>query len=99
MIAYIAGTTLLGAKLWYLMEGGSLGVPAIVVSENGPIVRLATDRHGSIIEPARYHDTRARCKRCPGLTLGRSLAHCQRQTLMVLRESAIFGCAVRTRDR
>lgn len=43
MIAYVAGTTLLGAKVWYLMEGGSLGIPAIVVSENGPIIRLAND--------------------------------------------------------
>ena len=34
---------MLGAKLWYLMEGGSLGIPAIVVDENGPIVRLAND--------------------------------------------------------
>jgi len=43
MIAYIPNTSLLGSKVTYLMEGGSLGVPAIVVSENGPIIRLAND--------------------------------------------------------
>ena len=43
MITYVPNTTLLGAKVWYLMEGGSLGIPAIVVDENGPIVRLAND--------------------------------------------------------
>jgi hypothetical protein len=43
MIAYVANTSLLGAKVWYLMEGGSLGIPAIVVEENGPILWLAND--------------------------------------------------------
>ena len=43
MIAYVPNTSLLSAKVWYLMEGGSLGIPAIVVDENGPIVRLAND--------------------------------------------------------
>lgn len=43
MIRYITNTSLLGSKVTYLMEGGSLGVPAIVVSEHGPIIRLAND--------------------------------------------------------
>ena len=43
MIAYVPNTSLLGAKVSYLMEGGSLGIPAIVIDENGPIVRLAND--------------------------------------------------------
>jgi len=43
MITYVPNTSLLSAKVWYLMEGGSLGIPAIVVDENGPIVRFAND--------------------------------------------------------
>ena len=42
-MTYVPNTSLLWAKVWYLIEGGSLGIPAIVVDENGPIVRLAND--------------------------------------------------------
>jgi hypothetical protein len=43
MIKYVATTDLTQAKVWYIIDdnGGKLYIPALVLSQNGPLVRLA----------------------------------------------------------
>jgi hypothetical protein len=42
MIKYITTADLTSAKVWYITEekGGTIYVPALVVSQDGPVVRL-----------------------------------------------------------